>query len=49
MATYWQCQELSVLWFGTSQLVDIVMLLDIEAKHAAFILEHDVWCRRRDA
>jgi hypothetical protein len=47
MATYWQCKELSIIWFGTSQLSDIVMKLQVEMKHAAFIIEHHERSKRK--
>ena len=46
-ATWNQCVQLSIIWFGTTQLAYIVSLLGMDAKSASFIIEHDEWCRRK--
>lgn len=45
-ATWHQCVELSVLWFGTTQLGGIVDKMNIKELDARFMLEHAAWGRR---
>lgn len=44
-ATWQQCVELSIIWFHTTQLSYIITLLGLTDQEAAFIIEHDQWCR----